>query len=38
VIAPDGKVIYEYTSLSPDQHVTNTLQALRDWNAKHKAQ
>jgi thioredoxin-dependent peroxiredoxin len=38
VIAPDGKVIYEYTSLSPDQHVSNTLQALRDWNAKHKAQ
>src|ERR1700761_6906618 len=35
VIAPDGKVIYEYTSLSPDQHVANTLQALRDWNAKH---
>ncbi|VXC24570.1 Alkyl hydroperoxide reductase/ Thiol specific antioxidant/ Mal allergen [Burkholderia sp. 8Y] len=38
VIAPDGKVIYEYTSLSPDQHVANTLQALRDWNAKHKTQ
>ncbi|SAK40757.1 AhpC/TSA family protein [Caballeronia calidae] len=38
VIAPDGKIIYEYTSLSPDQHVANTLQALRDWNAKHKAQ
>ncbi|WP_277188389.1 peroxiredoxin [Caballeronia sp. BR00000012568055] len=38
VIAPDGKIIYEYTSLSPDQHVANTLQALRDWNAKHKTQ
>src|SRR5215469_10288270 len=38
VIAPDGKVIYEYTSLSPDQHVANTLQALRDWNAKHPQQ
>nr|WP_244815667.1 peroxiredoxin [Caballeronia sp. Lep1P3] len=38
VIAPDGKVIYEYTSLSPDKHVANTLQAVRDWNAKHKAQ
>ncbi len=36
VIAPDGKVIYEYTSLSPDKHVANTLQALRDRNAKHK--
>ena len=38
VIAPDGKIIYEYTSLSPDKHVANTLQAVRDWNAKHKAQ
>ena len=38
VIAPDGTVIYEYTSLSPDQHVANTLQALRDWTAKHKTQ
>jgi thioredoxin-dependent peroxiredoxin len=38
VIAPDGKIIYEYTSLSPDQHVANTLQAVKDWNAKHKAQ
>ncbi len=38
VIAPDGTVIYEYTSLSPEKHVENTLQALRDWNAKHKTQ
>jgi peroxiredoxin (alkyl hydroperoxide reductase subunit C) len=38
VIAPDGTVIYEYTSLSPDKHVANTLQALREWNAKHKTQ
>src|ERR1700726_2485372 len=38
VIAPDGTVIYEYTSLSPDKHVANTLQALKDWNAKHKTQ
>jgi thioredoxin-dependent peroxiredoxin len=38
VIAPDGTVIYEYTSLSPEKHVENTLQALKDWNAKHKTQ
>jgi peroxiredoxin Q/BCP len=38
VIAPDGTVIYEYTSLSPEKHVSNTLQALREWNAKHKTQ
>ncbi|KAF0812970.1 putative peroxiredoxin [Andreprevotia sp. IGB-42] len=36
VIAPDGTVLYEYTSLSPDKHVANTLQALRDWKAKQK--
>jgi peroxiredoxin (alkyl hydroperoxide reductase subunit C) len=35
VIAPDGKVIYEYTSLAPDQHVTNTLRALKEWDAQH---
>src|SRR6195952_5836680 len=31
VIAPDGTVIYEYTSLSPETHVSNTLQALSEW-------
>jgi peroxiredoxin Q/BCP len=31
VIAPSGKVIYVYSSLSPDQHVANTLAALREW-------
>jgi peroxiredoxin Q/BCP len=36
VIAPDGTVIYEYTSLSPDKHVANTLQALQEWTARHK--
>src|SRR5579871_908780 len=29
VIAPDGKVIYQYTSLNPDKHVANTLDALK---------
>ncbi|MBL6749269.1 MAG: peroxiredoxin [Nevskia sp.] len=33
VIAPDGKVIYEYSALSPDAHVRNTLEALRRWRA-----
>ena len=36
VIAPDGKVIYEYTSLSPEKHVENTLKAVKDWAATHK--
>ncbi len=35
VIAPDGHVIYAYSSLDPGKHVANTLQALRDWST-HK--
>lgn len=31
VIAPDGHILYEYTSLDPDQHVANTINALRRW-------
>lgn len=31
VIAPDGEIIYTYTALSPDRHVENTLDALRQW-------
>ena len=34
VIAPDGKVVYEYTNLDPDKHVANTLAALRALPAK----
>ena len=33
VISPEGKVIYAYSSLSPDNHVENTLKAVRDWRA-----
>jgi peroxiredoxin Q/BCP len=33
VISPSGKVIYVYSSLSPDKHVANTLNALRSWAA-----
>lgn len=31
VIAPSGKVLYAYSSFSPDRHVANTLAALRRW-------
>jgi peroxiredoxin Q/BCP len=31
VIAPDGRIIYEYTALDPSGHVENTLAALRKW-------
>ena len=33
VIAPDGKVLYEYTSLDPSKHVENTMGAVRTWLA-----
>lgn len=31
VITPDGKILYVYSSLSPDDHVKNTLAALKSW-------
>jgi peroxiredoxin Q/BCP len=34
VIAPDGKIIYEYTALSPDKHVENTMAAVEKWKAE----
>jgi peroxiredoxin Q/BCP len=37
VITPDGKIIYTYTNLHPDQHVGNTLAALREWVTENKA-
>jgi len=36
VIVPNGKIIYTYTNLHPDQHVGNTLAALREWEAKRR--
>ena len=35
VISPDGKIIYSYTDLNPDQHVANTLAAVKQWKASH---
>jgi len=34
VITPDGKILYEYADMDPEQHVANTLKALRDWKAR----
>jgi peroxiredoxin len=34
VIAPDGRILYTFTDLKPDLHVTNTLEALRAWKAQ----
>ncbi len=33
VIAPDGRIVYVYSSLSPNQHVANTLEAVKRWKA-----
>ena len=35
VITPDGKVLYSFTSLDPDQHVANTTRALARWREAH---
>ncbi len=35
VITPDSKVLYSFTSLDPDQHVANTIQALAHWREAH---
>ena len=34
VIAPNGKVVYNYQSLNPSRHVEKTLAALKDWQTK----
>jgi peroxiredoxin len=36
VIAPTGQVIYSYTNLSPEDHVANTLAAVKKWQDEHK--
>jgi peroxiredoxin Q/BCP len=36
VIVPNGSIIYEYSSMDPDKHVSSTLQALEQWVARQK--
>jgi len=36
VIAPDHSIVYNYQSLNPSKHVTNTLAALRGWEKLKK--
>lgn len=38
VIAPTGEIIYSYSALSPDKHVTNTMAAVQKWVDEHPAQ
>jgi len=33
VIAPNGKIIFVYSNLSPREHVEKTLAAVREWQA-----
>ncbi|MGI9168790.1 MAG: peroxiredoxin [Caulobacteraceae bacterium] len=35
VISPGGKVLLAYSNLSPDQHVAQTLAAVKAWRAAH---
>jgi peroxiredoxin len=34
VIAPSGVIVYQYTSLNPYKHVSNTLTAVKGWLTK----
>jgi len=36
VIAPTGVIIYSYTAMNPDQHVENTMAAVKKWQDEHK--
>jgi thioredoxin-dependent peroxiredoxin len=33
VISPEGTILYAYTALNPDQHVENTMAAVKKWAA-----
>ena len=35
VIAPTGEIIYSYTAMNPDQHVDNTMAAVKKWQDQH---
>jgi peroxiredoxin len=36
VIGTDGKIAYTYSDLNPNDHVKNTMAALKAWKAGHK--
>ena len=36
VIAPDSTIVYQFSSLNPYRHVSNTLGALKTWATKAK--
>lgn len=36
VIAPDGKILFVHSEMSPANHVKTTLEAVKAWQAAHK--
>lgn len=36
LISPEGKVLFQFTSLNPYRHVANTMNALKAWQAAKK--
>jgi peroxiredoxin len=36
VIAPSGKIVYEYTAMDPNKHVANTMAAVEKLQAQKK--
>ena len=36
VIAPDGKILLAYSNLNPNDHVSETLSAVKAWRETHK--
>ena len=36
VVTPDLKIYFTHSSLSPDQHVSTTLSAVKRWREQHK--
>ena len=34
VIAPNGKIVFAYTAMAPEGHVSGTLDAVKKWKAK----
>ncbi len=36
VISPEGKILYQYSSLNPLRHVANTMAAIKGWAATRK--
>jgi len=36
VISPEGRIVYAWSSMSPEEHVPRTLAALRRWSEQHE--